>query len=99
MRWDSLTTGVICGLLTPVIGFCLYGWLYTNAIRPHLDFSYFVHDLFLGTKQYQAPILSLSLIANLPVFFLFDRFRMYFAMRGMITATFIYGVIIVVLWM
>lgn len=99
MRWDSLATGIVAGLLLPVAGFFIYGLIYTNVIRPHLDLAWYVHDLFFGTRRYQAPILSLSLIANLPVFFLFDRLDMPRAMRGMITATFIYAVAIVVLWM
>ncbi len=98
MRWDSVAAGLIAGLLVPVLGFFAYGWIHTTLIRPHLDLSFFIHDLFLGTRRFQAPILSLSLIANLAVFFLFDRRAMHRAMRGVITATFIYGVVIVVLW-
>jgi hypothetical protein len=99
MRWDSLVIGFVAGMVLPVAGFFIYGLLYTNVIRPHLDLDFFVHDLFFVTRRYQAPILSLSLIANLPVFFLFDRLDMPKAMRGMITATFVYAVAIVVLWM
>ncbi|MBX2978674.1 MAG: hypothetical protein KF905_05205 [Flavobacteriales bacterium] len=99
MRWDSLIVGLVLGLITPVLGFFIYGAIHVNIIRPHLDLPYFIHDLFLGTRVYQAPILSLSLLANLPLFFLLDRYVLYKAMRGVITATFIYGVVIVVLWM
>lgn len=100
MRWDSVAIGVITGLLMPIAGFFLYGLIHVNLIRPHLDMSFFIRDLFLGTRQFQAPILSLSLIANLvPFFFWFDRRSMYKAMRGVIVATFIYGLAIVVLWL
>lgn len=98
MRLDSVATGVVLGLLVPVLGFFLYGWIHTTLIRPHLDLQFFIHDLFLGTRRFQAPILSLSLIANLGLFFLLDRFALAKAMRGVLTATFIYGVAIVVLW-
>ena len=99
MRWDSQWTGLVTGLLVPVLGFFAYGLIHTTWVRPHLDLPFFIHDLFLGTRRFQAPILSLSLIANLPLFFLFDRMDMYTAMRGVITATLIHGVVIVVLWM
>lgn len=99
MRWDSQLTGMVAGLLMPFAGFFIYGLIHTNLVRPHLDLTFFIHDLFLGTRRFQAPILSLSLIANLPLFFLFDRMDMYKAMRGVITATLIHGVVIVVLWM
>ena len=99
MRWDSQLTGVLAGLLVPVAGFFIYGWIHTTLVRPHLDITFFIEDLFLGTRQFQAPILSLSLIANLPLFFVFDKLNMYKAMRGVIIATLIYGAAIVVLWM
>ncbi|MEO8588250.1 MAG: hypothetical protein ABI432_02690 [Flavobacteriales bacterium] len=98
MPSDSVRLGILCGLLFPVLGFLGYAGLYVTGIRPHLEFSYFVHDLFLGTREYQAPILSLSLIANLAPFFWFDRKEMHQAMRGVIMASFIYGIAIVVLW-
>jgi hypothetical protein len=98
MRLDSVAAGVLLGLLAPVLGFFLYGWIHTTLVRPHLDMAFFIHDLFLGTREFQAPILSLSLIANLGLFFLLDRFSLYKAMRGVLTATFIYAVAIVVLW-
>ncbi|MFZ1333563.1 MAG: hypothetical protein WAR83_15320 [Flavobacteriales bacterium] len=99
MPSDSERLGLISGLLVPVLGFVIYAFLYVTGIRPHLTFSYFVNDLFLGTRTYQSPILSLSLIANLPLFFWFDRNEMQKAMRGVILASFVYAVIIVALWL
>lgn len=98
MRWDSVPVGIVLGLIMPVLGFFIYGYIHTTAIRPHLDLEFYIHDLFLGTRQFQAPILSLSLIANLGIFFLFNRSDMPKAMRGVLISTFIYGIIIVVLW-
>lgn len=97
MRSDSLPLGVVIGLIAPVLGFFAYAMIYVTGIRPHLDLNYFINDLFIGTRKYQAPVLSLSLIANLPLFFWFDRREMPLAMRGVIAATFIYGAAIVVL--
>jgi len=98
MAWDSVRSGAVVGLLFPLLGFAGYAALYVTGIRPHLDFSFFVQDLFIGTRRYQAPILSLSLIANLVPFFWFDRKAMHLAMRGVIMASFIYAIAIVVLW-
>jgi len=97
MLSDSQRTGVVLGLLAPVAGFFLYATMYVTAIRPHNDLLWFVQDLFIGTRRYQAPVLSLALIANLPLFFWFDRKNMPKAMRGVIMATFVYGAVIVVL--
>jgi hypothetical protein len=98
MRSDSQAIGIVTGLIAPVFGFLGYGLLYVSAIRPHLGLSEFVQDIFFGTREYQSPILSLSLIANLPLFFWYDRRDMYKAMRGVILASFIHGVIIIALW-
>ncbi|MBK9513720.1 MAG: hypothetical protein IPO05_08840 [Flavobacteriales bacterium] len=97
MRWDSLGAGVMMGLLAPLLGFFGYAAIYVGAIRPHLDLDFFIHDLFLGTREYQAPVLTLSLFANLALFFTLDRWSLYKAMRGVIAATFVYAVVIVLL--
>jgi hypothetical protein len=97
MRSDSLALGLVLGLLAPVLGFFGYAAIYVSSIRPHLDLAYFINDLFLGTRQYQAPVLTLSLIANLALFFLFDRLGKPRAMRGVIMATFLYGFVIMFL--
>ncbi|MCB0770103.1 MAG: hypothetical protein KDC00_06835 [Flavobacteriales bacterium] len=98
MPSDSQRLGVITGLVAPVLGFLGYATIYVTGIRPHLDLAWFVNDLFLGTRTYQAPVLSLSLLANLALFFWYDRRGMQLAMRGVITATFIHGAVIVILW-
>lgn len=97
MRSDSQALGFMLGLFVPVLGFLGYAGIYVTSIRPHLDLPYFVHDLFLGTREYQAPVLTLALIANLALFFLFDRLEKPKAMRGVITATFVYAFVIVLL--
>lgn len=97
MRGDSTVVGFIGGLFAPVLGFFLYGAIYVTAIRPFHDITWFVKDLFLGTPEYRAPVLSLSLIADAGLFFLFDRKGMQRSMRGVITAMFLYGIAIVIL--
>ncbi|MFN3874918.1 MAG: hypothetical protein ACK4L7_03275, partial [Flavobacteriales bacterium] len=95
MRWDSVATGFLLGLLAPLLGFAAYGGIYVTAIRPHHDFAWFVNELFLGTGEYRTRIVSLSLIADAFLFFAFDRRCMYRAMRGVILAMIAYGAYIV----
>lgn len=95
MRWDSIATGVVLGLLAPVLGFVAYGAIYVTAIRPHHDFRWFVEELFLGTDEFRTRIVSISLIADAALFFAFDRLRMHKAMRGVIFAMLAYGAYIV----
>ncbi len=95
MRWDSRIIGFVLGMLAPLLGFAAYGGIYVTAIRPHHDFSWFVHDLFLGTAEFRPRVVSLSLIADAALFFLLDRWSLYRAMRGVIMAMLVYGAYIV----
>lgn len=96
MSWDSRATGFLLGVLAPVLGFLAYAGIYVTAIRPHHDLSWFVNDLFIGTPAYRPRVVSLSLIADAALFFLFDRKDMQRAMRGVIMAMLLYGVYIVI---
>ena len=53
MRSNEQGLGLVAGLLAPVLGFFLYGWIYTGLIRPFLDMDFYIHDLFLGTPRYR----------------------------------------------
>lgn len=95
MRWDDIRTGLVLGLLAPVLGFFAYGAMYVTAIRPWYDMHWFVNDLFLGTPEFRTRIVSISLIADAFLFFLFNRLDMLKAMRGVIFAMLAYGLYIV----
>ena len=69
--------------------------IYVTAIRPQHDIGWFVNDLFLGTPVYRTQIVSLSLIADAFLFFLFDRMRQMNAMRGVIIAMLVYALYVV----
>lgn len=98
MRWDDRALGLVTGLSAPVVGFLVYGLIYTELMHPHLDLGYFIHDLFLGTRRFQAPVLTLSLIADVPLFFLYDKLGRFEAMRGVVVSMFLYGALIIALW-
>ncbi len=96
MHADRFSTGFILGMIAPVLGFFGYAGIYVTTIRPQYDLHWFVNDLFLGTREFRAPVLSLSLIADAVLFFLLDRYDLYKAMRGVIGAMLVYGVVIVI---
>ena len=95
MRWDSISTGLLLGLLAPVLGFFAYGGMYVTAIKPWYDINWFVNDLFLGTSEFRSRIVSISLIADAFLFFALDRSGKPKAMRGVIFAMLVYGLYIV----
>ncbi len=95
MRADTFRLGFIAGMLAPVIGFFMYASMYVNVIRPYRTMHWFIFDMFLNTLKYQSSVLSLSLIADAFLFFWFDRKNKQKAMRGVIAAMMVYGLVIV----
>jgi hypothetical protein len=94
-KWDVLWVGLVAGLLSPVLGFVVFGalWTYYNGFR----FSYFVNDIFLNKPEFQSAILSVSLLMNLaPFFFAIQKHQYYFA-RGVLMALFIYVPVVIYL--
>ncbi len=95
-KLDSYYPGIILGLIGPWIGFLLYGLYYGNKFRVSL--YYFVDAVFLGTRGYQSPIATLSLLFNLLLFLLYLRLDWEEGARGILMGTFIYVPIVVFLF-
>lgn len=92
---DKKIYGVIAGLLAPVIGFLLYGLFYSWEFNTTL--AYFVEHVFFGTKSYQSPIISISLIADLGVFFLVLKYQYYKVAKGIVYALLMYAPLVIYL--
>ena len=88
---DKFITGFIGGIIAPVVGF----YLYYIALFRQMDLSGFYNTLVSNNTL--AAAISLSLLANLALFFVFDKFGKLNGSRGVIAATFIYGFYIVYL--
>ncbi len=97
MRFDNVRTGVIAGLIVPLIGLFLYSVFIVTVLRPELELEFFLRGMVFGIRGNIAPVLSLSLLADVVLFFAFDQRRMLKAMRGVIGAMFAYGAVIVLL--
>jgi hypothetical protein len=91
LKQDKFLIGFLSGLLAPFIGFYLY---YFSFFRIMSISKFFNH---LQETSTLAAIISLSLLANLALFFLFDKFGRLRCQQGVIGATFIYGFYIVYL--
>lgn len=87
-KYDSLPLGLVLGLLGPLVGFVIYGLLW--SIYFGKPFDYFVNGIFLGVKDFQSSIVALSLLFNLVPFFIFIRSDRYLSARGVLMAIFIY---------
>ncbi len=88
---DSIILGLILGILIPVIGVLSFYYGKFQAV----DLGYFLE---VATKhKVLSPMLSLCAVLNLGVFYLFLNKNLYLTARGIILATIIYGVTIVLL--
>lgn len=93
IRRDSFPIGFALGFFFPVIAFCLIYifWFYDGMSLE----AYYVY--LRQRANIMAAVLSLSLILNLPIFFLSIWSYRYNTSRGIIFATMIYGALIIYL--
>ncbi|MHB8260531.1 MAG: hypothetical protein ACYDCN_02060 [Bacteroidia bacterium] len=91
-KLNNFVLGIISGLLVPIIFLFIY-WLWSFKYMSFIP--HFFKFLLIG--HVLSAVLSLCLIPNLGLFFLFVNKEYYKTTRGIILSTFIYGFIIVAL--
>lgn len=89
-RFDSLQLGIIMGLVVPAVGFLVF---YMSSFSK-VTFSYFVEYAIQIAAI--SKILSLSLLPNLLVFFLYIWKNYYLTARGILMSTFIWTFAIII---
>ena len=87
--------GLLIGLISPVLGFVIYGFLWSAYFNK--PFDHFVNNIFLGVDAFQSSIVALSLVFNLVPFFIFLRSDRYLSGRGVLLALFIYVPLVIYL--
>ena len=91
IKLDNFGLGVFLGLVAPSIGILIF-YLFNYSLQNISSF------LELAVKEKMlSPLLSLCVVINLGVFYLFINFEKYLTARGIILSTFTYGLAIVVL--
>jgi hypothetical protein len=87
---NSLPIGLLVGLFIPMVLFmAFYGLKFS-----HLTLSEFISLMI--ARDIIIQVISLCVIVNLLTFFLFIWSHRYFSARGVIMATFIYAIIVVI---
>ncbi len=92
-KFNQIYVGIICGIIGPIIGFFIYYLMQFSDVK---SFSGFF-QMFLTRTDLQSKILSLCLIFNLVLFFVFLKFDFRSAALGILYATF--GYIPIVLYL
>lgn len=90
-RFDNLRLGIILGLVFPTFGFLIfYLWSFSKV-----SFAYFVEYALQISAV--SKLLSLSLLSNLLVFFLFILKNYYLTARGILLSTFVwtFGIVLI----
>ena len=91
IKWNHLATGIVIGLISPLLAFyifCLFAFPDNNFIQMIQHYS---------NQNILTHVISLSVIFNLPLFFILLNMNLEQAARGVIGATFIYAFIVVIL--
>jgi hypothetical protein len=84
--WDNLVLGAFCGIIAPWIVMLFY----YRINYYHLPPGTFLHKTFYEIVF--IPLLSLCVIGNLGVFFLFIWTDKYKSARGVLFATMLYAI-------
>jgi mannitol-specific phosphotransferase system IIBC component len=91
LKTDSKLLGFLVGMVLPILGiFVFWGGAYgASGLR---DMGILLQEL-----DKLSAVISIGLLANLPAFFLFYRFQKDESARGVIMATFVYALVIVII--
>lgn len=88
MKTDHFLVGFISGLMGPLIGFYFYYLLFFR----YMGFTSFFHHVAETGKI--ISVLSVGVIFNLALFFLFYQTEKDKSLRGIVGATFIYAFVV-----
>jgi hypothetical protein len=86
IRKNSVPLGALLGAIGPVAGFWIYYILKYRSFNPSS-----LLDKVIELRMTSA-VLSLSLLTNLGIFFLFIYFRQDYSARGVLLATILYAI-------
>lgn len=92
MRLNVPIVGFLIGMLLPLVGFGIVYLMWFKGRDMSSVMSMLLHD-----KRISPKVLTLSLLANLAPFIYFNTKRLDHAMKGVVIATMIYALLIVLI--
>lgn len=93
LKQDNVKLGLLLGLAGPVVGFFVY---YCILFLPHHSFGEYL-DVFRQNIYLIPKVMSLSLLANGLLFFLYTQYRKDLTAKGILVVTLVYALLILVL--
>ncbi len=95
LNQDKLSLGILLGFLTPLAAFLLY-WLLAVYVPKDVNLADFL--IYLKNARQQIPkVISICLLANGIVFYLYTRKRLDLTARGIFLITLLYAIVILLL--
>lgn len=91
-KFNKPWVGLMLGIIFPLICFVIYYFVKTKGIV-----SFKVYYEILMQHHSFVPVLSLCVIPNLLLYFLFKKLDYWYSIKGVITSIFIYTLLVVVL--
>jgi hypothetical protein len=88
---DNFLTGLITGMVSPPLGF----YVFCLATFPDLNVMDIAASYY--RRNVMSHVVSLSVLVNLALFFIFLKFNAESSARGILGATFLYGIVILIL--
>ena len=89
-KLNKMVVGFIPGMLVPVIVLVIFN----RAVFDHLSPGEFLQNM-INTRKLSA-VISLSVISNLLVFFIFIWLNYLYSARGVLAATLVFGLLVVI---
>ena len=90
-KYDKILLGLLLGIVTPLIVLFVYYRINFYYIRVDT----FLYETFM--KRIFLPLLSLCVVGNLAVFFIFIQTERYYTSRGIVFATLLYAIVVFIL--
>jgi hypothetical protein len=87
--FDRLYIGLIAGLLVPLIVFYLY-----FTVRHHNEIAFGYYLSMLHKYGLLFKVMSLCVLADLPLFFAFIQFKFWRTSRGILMACFLFALFV-----
>ena len=83
--FDNWLIGIILGSITPIIG------VYLFYLSQHFSYDFGQFITVVASYSFLGQVLSIGVLANLAVFFLFIQTKCYKSAKGVVLVTLIYA--------
>ena len=89
-RYNNIRVGLVLGLLVPLLGFVI---VYLVAFRG-MSFTEYLE--LLSYRKRLSSVVSLSVIPNLLLFFIFIWLNYLYSARGVLASTLVFALVVVI---